>query len=106
MPVQFYNLGFNLYHAENAQAAQTLFNMQDRGGHEIAAARSRDVGKEEGSTVVQTTNEVKHEEGSPDNTGAHSHTLTKQEKEKEEEKQEAKSPPDPTGRGQILDMKV
>lgn len=106
MTVQFYNLGFTLYHAENAQQAQNLFHAQERGGNEIAAARTQEVAKEEQNTLTQQTNEVESRETSPDNTGAHSHSMLKREEEEDEEKKKDESLPDPSGRGQSLDVKM
>ncbi|OHB70131.1 MAG: hypothetical protein A2W23_00730 [Planctomycetes bacterium RBG_16_43_13] len=102
MVVQFYNLAFNMYHAENAQQIQNLFQTTARAENSFAATQTQDTAKLEQSEQVQTTTAVQNKEIAGDGRGAHSYTLTKEEREEKEE--EEKSPPDPTGKGQNLDL--
>lgn len=104
MPIEFYNLGFNLYQAENAQAVQNLFHMQARGGNEIAAAQTQDTAQEHKETV-ETATDITNTGIEGEGRGAHSYQLKKEEEEQpEKEKPDEKKPTDPTGRGQVVDL--
>lgn len=106
MPVQFYNLGFNLSQAQNAQQSQNLFYMQERGGNEVAATQVQDQAKQEQNLQTQGAHETQNREVQGDSRGARSHLLRKKKPAIEEKKEEppAEKIPDPSGRGRVLDI--
>jgi hypothetical protein len=104
MPVQFYNLGFNIYHAENAQILQNYYYTQLAAGSDVTASQVRDQAKMEQNLQVQDTNEIQNREISGESRGSHSFFL--EEREQEEEEKKALIPPDPSGKGQFLDIEA
>ncbi len=104
MPVQFYNLGFNLFHADASQQIQNLHQQAARGGNEVAQFQAQDKAKEQQHLQVQTTEETENQEIQGDSRGAHSHTLTSEEEEEKKEETPPEPPPDPTGKGTQLDV--
>lgn len=106
MVIEFYNLGFNLYHAENAQSAQSIFNVQERGSNAIATDKTQESGKAEQSGLVQDTKEVENRSVDAEGSGGNAYSSASGEEEKEKKEKGEKSPPDPGGRGQLLDLEM
>jgi hypothetical protein len=104
MPVQFYNLGFNVYHAENAQALQNFYYAQLSAGGEVTATKAREQAKMEQNLQIQNTNDIQNKEISGEEKGSHSYFL--QERTSKEEENATPQLPDPLGKGQILDIEA
>ncbi|MBI2901097.1 MAG: hypothetical protein HYY17_13000 [Planctomycetes bacterium] len=104
MVVEFTNLGIHLYQAEASQQVQNLFLAAERANNQIASEQNRDQAKAAATEQVQDTSKVENDEIQGESRGAHSHDLGEREEEKEPEKKHPPEPPDPTGRGQHIDL--
>lgn len=104
MPIQFYNLAWNLYHSENAQAIQNLFQNAQEASNYAATIESMNRAKQDTNEQIRGTTTIENSGIESESKGAHSHELTKEEEEKEK-KEKNPSLPDPYGRGSTLDVK-
>ena len=104
MPVEFTNLGINLFQAEASQQIQNLFLAAERANTQVAAEKSQDQGKAQATDQVQDTAKTETQEIRGEGRGAHSHTLGEKEEEKKPPEPPKPPPPDPIGRGKIIDL--
>lgn len=105
MVIQAENLQYTLFRADNAQAIQNMFYIQDRAGLGVATAESLNTAKADQVTVHATT----PTEGNPireDEKGALAYEgggLVSEESRKEEEQEKQRSP---DGKGIFVDIRA
>ncbi len=104
MPLETYNLGFPLYHADYAHSALNLHQAAERGGAAAASERSQAEAKAQQDTVQQTSETIESNP-IPDQSGGGGASYGRNSPEEEtEEPPKEKIPQDPLGRGQNLDL--
>ena len=106
MPLETYNLGYTLYHAEFAHSAQNLYQTAERGGLAVASERSQVQAKSQQDSV-QTASQTADSNAIPEHAGGGgaSYGRNPSPNQEEDEKKE-RLPEDPSGRGHHLDISV
>jgi Tfp pilus assembly protein PilV len=108
MALESSNLPQHIAAAEQSQLLQTVLQLQERAQGQVAAAHSAERAKAEAGEEVQSAREVEGAVIQGDRKGARSFDLEKREggqAPSDEPPPEAR-PPDPTGLGTQIDVKV
>src|SRR5438876_1093102 len=108
MPNELPNLPVQMAAVSESQLLQQAFQAQERAMTQAAATHTQDQAKQEATEQVQTTKEVENPTIESDRKGARSFNLQERKQNKEDPKPAVSEviPPDPEGRGRVLDVQL
>ena len=104
MVVPFVNLPMHMFQADHAMQAQIAHNATATGHTAVAAQRVQDRAEAKESSQIAEMDEEDGLKIDSESGSAHSHTLAEEGGRREAQDESPHDAPDPTGRGNVLDL--